>query len=1007
MRYRMLGPLEIWDGHAWASVRAGKQRALLALLLLHPDRALDRDWLIDTLWDGTPPSSAARLLPHYVWRLRGLLPYDADPPLRAVPTGYTLTTAPGDTDYQRFTTLVSEARDATDPAYAIARLTAALELWRGPALADTRTLPLLDAAAVRLEQARVAAVETLAELRIGAGQPEHAVPALEELTRTEPFRERPWLLLMRALHRAGRRPAALAAYQRLWRTWTDELGLEPSQELRDLHQQLLTDSPQLNGATAAPVGTGEPEGTAPAQLPPDLADFTGREEAVKALVGAVGSGSPHPPGVVPGIVVYGQGGVGKSALAVRAGHLMRTGFAGGQLFVELRGGQPRPLHPGPVLAQFLRALGVPPAGIPESLDERARLFRTRVADRRILVVLDNAADEAQVRPLLPAAGGAVLVTSRRPLPGLEGFTRLQLGVLDTATATELLARIVGADRVRAEPAAAERIVRLCGTLPLAVRTAGARLSAKPHWPLARLVARLTDERRRLDELRAGDLEVRACLALGYAGLDPAEQAVLRTAAMAPVPDFASWLVAAGCGIDEAEADNLVERLVDAQLLEPAGVDQAGQDRYRLHDLTRVYALERRAAEETPSERHAVASRWLHTAVALTGYAVARTGDRVRGFDPEPPGQQVVAATIARDPFAWYAAERATLLAAVEYGAHHRLETPAWRLAHALATFFEIRAGWDDWRHSHQLAGRAAAAVGDRVGVAAMESGLGRLELDHGAHPAGLRHLEPAAATARELGPGALLAVTLHRLGEAYGFLSRLDDAIACHTEALSLAADDPPVRMDVLRSLGLLHHLTGELSAAEDSLVRALEIADTAERAWHKPWILASLGGVQLDSGDPDGAIRSYREAREISARCGDQRGVIHAMRGLGDAYRQHGRADEAVEVLREALAMAAALGEDLGQAQALRRLGAAYSELDRHAEAYDCLERALAIVRKVGHPMLEGEILLTRSAARARDGRGSETVPDVERSIVLFRELGFTRLQRRAEHQLAQLHRG
>lgn len=290
---------------------------------------------------------------------------------------------------------------------------------------------------------------------------------------------------------------------------------------------------------------------------------------------APSAGAADAPGRMPALVVYGQGGVGKTALAVRAGHQVRAGFAGGQLFVDLRAGQAHPAEPHRVLAQFLRALGIPGAAIPESTDERAQLYRSRVADRGILVVLDNAIDESQVRPLIPAAGCAVLVTSWRPLAGLEGFTRLHLGVLDDAHATELLGRIAGTERIREQAVAASEIVRLCGTLPLALRAAGARLSAKPHWPLARLVARLADRRRRLDELHAGDLEVRASLAVSYDSLATPERAALLAGAAAPAGDFARWLIAASCGVDEAAAEDAPERLVDAQLVEPAGTDAAG------------------------------------------------------------------------------------------------------------------------------------------------------------------------------------------------------------------------------------------------------------------------------------------------------------------------------------------------------------------------------------------------------------------------------------------------
>src|SRR6266508_2821501 len=965
MRFRILGPLEVWDGTASASVKAGKQRALLAILLLHAGRPLDRDWLVDALWNGLPPASAERLLPHYVWRLRGLLSGAGSDRLRSAATGYTLVAAPGDIDLERFNALVEDGRRAADDGdgdAAIGKLTAALGLWRGRALADARTLACVETAAQRLDQMRVEVTETLIETQLAHGRHADALAALEELTTTEPYRERPWQMLMLALERTGRRPAALAAYRRLWRVWNDELGIEPSRELHELHQRLLGVDPSLlselgvrgSAGAAATDERDRPEATVtvrPAQLPPDLPDFTGRDEAVAELMRVLGGEDSQPAGRLRGVVVYGPGGIGKTALAVQAGHALRAAFPDGQLFVNLQGVQPRPLDPARVLAEFACALGVASSAIPDSRDERARLFRSVLADRRALVVLDNAVDEAQIRPLLPAAGCAVVVTARRPLAGLEGFARLRLDLLRPGAATELLGKIAGAERVRTEAAAAGEIVRLCGRLPLAVRAAGARLSAKPHWPLARLATRLTDERRRLDELRAGDLEVRASLASSHAGLDADERAALYAAARIPAADFAAWPIAALCDVDDATADDLVERLVDAQLAEPAGTDAAGQHRYRLHDLIRVFALEQLDVQVSEGSRAASPRGLLDSCIALAAQAVAATDDRVRGFDPAAvaPVQVRHAATleaIERDPFAWYTAERATLVAAVDQANEQGLPDHVWQLAHALAMFFETRAAWDDWRHTHELALRAARATGQRAGEAAILSGLGRLELDRVRLEFAVEHLRLAADLDRGAGLDSLLAQTLQRLGQGYQHMGRRDEAAACARDALALAEPrgDTLVQVDALRCLAWNDHLGGRLAAAAKRFQRALALVSGTRSRQEQPWILADLGRV-------------HRDAREIR--------------------------------------------DDHAESLTLRRLGITYSELGQHDEARVCLTDALVMARATGRTEAEGVILLDLGTAHVRAGLPDEAAPAFEQSIAIFRKFGLDQFRQRAEHEL------
>jgi hypothetical protein len=379
-----------------------------------------------------------------------------------------------------------------------------LALWRGPALAGAASEVLERTAVLRLEEGRLVALEERLEVDLGLGRHVELVGELEALVATHPDRERLRRQLMLALYRSGRQGEALTVYRNTRQMLVEELGLEPSPALQELEQAILRGDTAI--APALPAGAEArhqpPSPPGPCLLPPDIDDFTGRQAAIAQLQQLL-EGDQATAIVISAIA--GKAGVGKTALAVRVAHRLRPRFADGQLYVNLRGAEAQALDQAEVLAGFLRALGVEGAVIAEGLEERVRQYRSRLADRRVLVVLDNAASEAQVRPLLPASPGcAVLVTSRARLSGLEAAHPLTLDVLEADQAVELLATLAGPGRVAAEPEAAATIVGLCGWLPLAVRIAGARLAGRPQWRLALLAERLADEHRRLDELATGD-----------------------------------------------------------------------------------------------------------------------------------------------------------------------------------------------------------------------------------------------------------------------------------------------------------------------------------------------------------------------------------------------------------------------------------------------------------------------------------------------------------------------
>ncbi|MBX6387329.1 MAG: AfsR family transcriptional regulator, partial [Microbispora sp.] len=641
-------------------------------------------------------------------------------------TGYVLTVHPGELDADRFETLAEQGRAALaagDHERASALLGQALELWRGPAYAGLDLTDGLSDHARRLEEGRLTALENRIEADLARGMHAALIPELGALVAEHPLRERPRTQLMLALARSGRQAEALAVYQDARRVFAAELGLDPGEELRHLHQAILT------GTLPADSPAAPSRDSRPAQLPADISDFTGREEELARLTDLLG-GEPSGPGYVRVCVIAGMGGVGKTTLAVHAAHRVARHYPDGQLHVNLHGVEASPADPGQVLASFLTALGVPRSTLPETTEERAAFFRSRLAERRVLIVLDNAASEQQVRPLLPGTSGcAVIITSRTRLTGLSGATLIELSVLQPGQAVQLLSRIAGAGRVAAEPEAAAEIARLSDRIPLAVRVAGARLAARPHWPLARLVGQLTDERRRLDQFSTGDLAVRASLALSYVGLDHLTRRAFRLLGALNVPDFAGWVAAALLDLPVAAGEELVEALVDRQLLLISGVDAARQPRYRFHDLVRLYARELSALEDEPEAVAPALSRafgaWLALAERATEKVHGSSFAIIHGTAERwsPPGDAPWEALAEQDPMAWFDTERMALVAAVRQACSLGLTEVAWDTACCLERYFDVRGHFDDWRALHEHVLEACRRAGNRLGEAVILRGL--------------------------------------------------------------------------------------------------------------------------------------------------------------------------------------------------------------------------------------------------------------------------------------------
>jgi tetratricopeptide (TPR) repeat protein/transcriptional regulator with XRE-family HTH domain len=713
----------------------------------------------------------------------------------------------------------------------------------------------------------------------------------------------------------------------------------------------------------------------PHQLPPDIADFVGRARLVTEFREWLGS---RPDGVAgkavrAAVAVYavsGQAGVGKSALAVHVAHQSAADFPDGQLYANLRGagvGGVSPLGEGEVLGRFLRALGVDGNAVPSSTEERAALYRSQLAGRRVLVVLDDAASEAQVRPLLPGSPGcAVLLTSRTRLAGLEGARLLHIDTLDTGPALELLGRIASTGRVAAEPDAAAAIVAACGRLPLAVRIAGARLAARPHWPLARMAALLADERNRLNALAYGDLDVRASLSLSYRELGPEQRRLFRRLGLLDAVDVAAWVAGPLLECPLARAEALLEDLADAQLVDVASKDVTGHVRYRLHDLMRAYARERVQAEEPLHERQAALER------ALAGWlALAEQADRLLpvgpliGMGSEPAGwqpEQTLADELLADPLAWLEAEQAALLsairqastpdpAAVGVGATGPLAETAWRLAGAVTGFFWLHGCRDDYRRACDLALIGTRLAGDRRGEAWMLTALAWVAIDQLRLEEARALAEEARLIHREVRDGRGEAYALLKLAHAHEFCGHLDEAVGELKQAWELydELDDDHGRAWVLQTLGKVHHKQGRLIEAAADLEQALTAGRRPGDRRVEVMALQELGLVHHSLGQPGRATALLLQSLDLCRESGDRFGEGWVLQDLGDMRLRQGAWREAARALEQALDIFRQLGARRTEASVLRSIGELHRAQGRLRKARASLDAAIVIQRQLG----------------------------------------------------------
>jgi DNA-binding SARP family transcriptional activator len=926
LRFAVLGPVRAWRDDEPIVTGAPQQRALLAALLLRGGRTATASELLDAVWGESPPNTALAALRSYAFRLRKALGSEA---LVSDSGGYSLRVADDALDCSVVERLAAEADKLrpTDPARARELLATALEMWHGEPLAGLPG-PHAETQRNRLAEWHLSLIETRLELDLELGAHTEAVSELTAVSAEHPLRERLRALLMLALYRSGRQAEALGVYADTRRLLADELGIDPSAELKDLHQRILEADPAL----AAPAGSaaGPAEIVRPAQLPATVADFTGRRSVVRELseqLAAASEGS----GVMAVSAVAGIGGVGKTTLAVHVAHAAREAFPDGQLYVDLQGTGPRPAEPEAVLGSFLRALGTPDAAIPESLADRAALYRSTLDGRRVLALLDNAYDAAQIRQLLPGTPGcAALVTSRVRMVDLAGAHLVDLDVMSPEEALQLFTRIVGEERVTSERQAALDVVAACGFLPLAIRIAASRLAARRTWTVSVLAHKLADQRRRLDELRAGDLAVKATFALGYGHLSAPQARAFRLLSLTEGPDISLHAAAAALDLDPYDTEELLEALVDISLIE-----SAAPARYRFHDLLRLYARECAERDETPQERCAALSRVLdfYLASAACAYELENPGDRVLDH-LAPTAHPGLTFGAADEALEWLFSEAQDLLAAVQQSADGGCEGPMRRAVDLLLVAQDLMES-GVYARQYEQATRALVSTAHDCGDPLVE-GRGRIWL------------------------GQLLCLS-----------GRFTDAETEVKRALilGLAAEDPVTCSYAPNLRGIIAHKGQRFEECAQYHSAALEAFRADGNKHGEAAALSNLSRAQIDRGDIPAAVSATEQVVAIYRELGAGFRLGNGLYAMGIALTADDQLDDALTCLTEALGIFREARQQFWEGMTLFRLAQVHLAAGQWRQGASHVEQSLAILREVGGEWRTANALTV--LGRALDGMG------------------------------------
>jgi DNA-binding SARP family transcriptional activator len=929
LRFGVLGPLRVWRDDTAVDLGPVQQRVVLAVLALQAGRPVGRQQMINAIWGEATPRNAVNLVQRHVSGLRRAL--EPERPGRApsslltwTEAGYLLTVPKGALDLDVFESELSRARAARTAGRlgeAAEALHSALGLWRGP-VCDGLSSPFLDAQAGRLDESRINVLEERIELDLAIGVHADLTAELRDLIAEHPLRERLHGLLMTALYQGGRQADALTAFRDARHRLREELGIEPAAPLQRLHQQILSGDPELATAPAAEAAA-ETNSLAnlqrplPAQLPHPIPDFTGRQAELDRLDALVnGNGGRAEPSIVI-TAISGTAGVGKTSLAVHWAHRVSGRFPDGQLYVNLRGFDPTgsAMKPAEAIRAFLDAFGVTPQQLPTSLEAQAALYRSLLAGRRMLVMLDNAADEDQVRPLLPGSPGClVIVTSRNELSGLvvtEGAQPVVVDLLSVYEARQLLSRRIGESRVSAEPQAVDSIIALCARLPLALMLVAARAATHPGFRLGALAAELREVGGSLDAFGGEDqaTNVRAVFSWSYQRLGTSSRRLFRLLGLHFGPDISMPAVASLAGMTMAQVRHTLAELTRAHL-----VSERIPGRFALHDLLRAYAVEAANTHDSGEDRFAaryrVLDHYLHTAYRADEM-FNRLRDRPFILVDTSPGVTAESPANHRQALAWFEAEHAVLLEAVRHATG--FDTHIWQLAWALASYFGYQGHWRDRRDTQALALEAGRRLSDKLAQALSHRLLGNTFILLADYDHARAHLQDALGLFRELG--------------------------------------DNTGQADSYRNLSWMLERQGLYSEAVSQGEQALVLFQAAGHDTGRARALNAVGWYHAQLGDYAKALVCCQQALDLQREIDDHIGLAETYDSLGYAHRHLGHQKEATACYERAVDLYGELGERYGEADTLVALGDAYRAFGDSEHARSAWQRALTILEQIEHP--------------------------------------------------------
>jgi DNA-binding SARP family transcriptional activator len=948
LRIRVLGPIEVWHGDVQAPLGSDLQRTLLARLALGAGTAVGQDELIDLLWPHGDTHHPVALLHTHVARLRRLL--NSDSVLLGGQSGYRLAVTADQLDLLTFRDLI--ARAAYDaPEEALSRLAEAVALWRGEIDAEgPASSPLYTAIAGEY----ATAVQTFAALARDLGRPERALKPVRELAQRRELDEPLHAELILTLAASGRQAEALAAYDRIRSALADQLGIDPGERLRSAQLAVLR---QQEGRARRTRGR-----TSIQQAPAAPPDFVGRVDHMARIEAALARTGQEPGPSAPRIVMIdGIAGVGKTALALAAAHRLRAAYPDGQLYADLRGATSTAPEPMQVLGRFLRALGVPGRQIGTDEAEAAALFRSELADRRMLVLLDNAHDADQVRPLLPGAGRSdLIVTSRRRVLGLAGASVVHLEPLDPEESIALIAATAGSHRIDADPDAAGALAEACARLPLALRIASARLATRQSWAIGDLTRRLHDDNRRLSELSTGESSVLTSFQLSYADLSAAAQRAFRLCSLHPGDDFAADTTGVLLAMPATDVDRVLEDLLEANMLM-----QYASDRYRFHDLLGLYARRLLADDAEGESARSRLYTWYTDAVTA---AMEWVYPQLVRLDTHAE-RDAIFATEA-DALAWLDAELPALVAVVRHTAGSADRALSWRITDQLRGYFLIRRHIDGWLPAAEAGLDAAVSAGDDVARTAMLINRGQALWAVGRDEEALSDCLAGERLAVGSGWTTAAAYLSHHIGWHYLEQGKLIDAEERLHRALELTEGDRlgHVRAVALNGLGVLRLCQGELGDAAELFTAALEINVATGRETSALANRGNLASALRQLGAEARAAELLADVLAAYRKGANLRGELSTLDELSQLHRQRGDAATALELARRAHDMAIVVHDRKATAQTAATAAQAYLALGDTTAAAHWFEQCMVIAHGT-YPFVEARALAGLATVRLSTG--------------------------------------